>query len=146
LAVIYLGLGSNLGDRKANIKWALAALETIGIQIEKCSSFMETEAVGGPKQGKFLNAVLKAHTELRPEELFVRIKLIEKKLGRTPTVKNGPRPIDIDILLYNHENINKPYLVIPHPRMLQRDFVMRPLKEIEPELGNQLEHSSPEHY
>lgn len=135
---IYLALGSNMGDRKRNIDLALIELEGIGVKIEKISSLIETDPAGGPPQGKYLNAVLRAATGLSPEALLLKIKIIEQKLGRTPTVRNGPRPIDIDILLYDDIALSTPELTIPHPRMRERDFVMNPLSEIAPGVARAL--------
>ena len=134
---VYLGLGSNLGDRQDNIQKAVAALKS-HIQIEKISTVIETEPVGGPPQGKFLNAVLKGTTSLSAQKLLETVKSIETNLGRVPTIKDGPRTIDIDILLYDRLNIQTPQLTIPHPRMHKRDFVMIPLKEIAPDIFKEM--------
>lgn len=138
MAIVYLGIGSNLGDREANIQRALSLLSENGMHILKQSSLMETAPVGGPPQGNYLNAALKVETALAPEKLLKVLKSIERKLGRKKTVRNGPRPIDIDILLYDNIHINIPTLTIPHPRMRERAFVMNPLTEIEPEIVNQI--------
>ena len=130
MPTIFLGLGSNLGDRRKNIGAALEELQKHGITIQKISSIIETEPLGGPAQGKFLNAAVKAQTTLSPHELLTTVKTIEKTLGRTDTGRWGPRPIDIDILLYGDEKISTPELTIPHPRMKERDFVMQPLGEV----------------
>ena len=132
MAIIYLGLGSNLGDRRENIQRALGLLEENNVSVEKISTIIETKPVGGVLQGDFLNAVLKGQTDLSPRDLLALTQAIENKVGREKTVPNGPRTIDIDILLYADQEINTPELTIPHPRMLERDFVMIPLKEIEP--------------
>ena len=143
MATIYLGLGSNLGDRHKNITSAVERLNQNGITIKKLSTIIETDPVGGPKdQGKFLNAVAKAETNLSPENLRSTLKTIEQALGRVKTAKNGPRTIDLDILLYDMDVINTSELIIPHPRMLNRDFVMIPLKEIAPDLVEELSHAS----
>lgn len=131
MATVYLGLGSNLGDREGNIRNALRLLKK-NFSIEKISSIIETDPVGFLDQEKFLNAVLKGKTQLSPLDLLLQIQSIEEKLGRIKTVRNGPRTIDIDILLYDQEKISTPHLTIPHPRMWERDFVVRLLKEIEP--------------
>ena len=141
MATIYLGLGSNLGDRRANIDKSLSLLVENGINILKHSTIIETEPVGGPEQNKFLNSVIKAETELSPFELLEVINNIEKNLGRVRTIVNGPRTIDIDILLYNKIKVNASNLSIPHPQMLKRHFVLTPLKEIEPELVKELLHA-----
>jgi len=134
VATVYLGLGSNLGDRDKNLNQALEELTAVGLEIEKVSRFIETDPVGGVPQGKFLNAALKAQTQWSPENLLARIKAIETKMGRRDTGRNGPRVIDIDILLYDRVVMTTPQLTIPHPRMHERDFVLTPLKEIAPEV------------
>ena len=134
MATVYLALGSNVGDRHSSIQRAVEALNAAGIHVERVSTIIETEPMGGPVQGKFLNAVLKARTELSPELLHSQTRRIEKELGRVHREVNGPREIDIDILLYGHITLSFPGLTIPHPRMLERAFVMGPLKEIAPEL------------
>jgi len=139
---IYLGLGSNLGDRKSNILQAIDKMKNIGIEILQCSSIIETDPVGGPKQEKFLNAVVKAKTELSPQILLGRLKEIEKKLGRIKTELNGPRTIDIDILLYDNLHVSSDELTIPHPRMFERDFVMEPLREIDSEKFQDITHAN----
>ena len=132
MAVVYIGLGSNLGDREKNIKTAIRLLQSQHFVVDKISTLIETEPVGFLDQEKFLNAVLKGTTPLSPVDLLWHTQSIEKKLGRMRTIPNGPRTIDIDILLYDHEQISTPQLTIPHPRMWERDFVLGPLKEIEP--------------
>ena len=137
MPIVYLAFGSNLGDREENIRAAIRRLEIGGVKILKLSSVIETDPVGGPPQGLFLNAAAKVETGLSPEELLALIRRVEAGLGRVRTVKDGPRAIDIDILLYADLNINIPDLVVPHPRMWERDFVMKPLSEIAPELGKE---------
>ncbi len=134
LAVVYLGLGSNMGDRDAHLKQAIQELESCGVRVHKMSSIIETDSVGGPPQGKFLNAVAQCETAIAPLELLHIIQNIEKIMGRVKTVANGPRVIDIDILLYNKLTMQSSELTIPHPRMFERAFVMNPLKEIAPEV------------
>ena len=142
MGIAYLGIGSNLGDRQNNIQKALDLLEENGVHILKQSSVIETEPVGGPAQGKFLNAVIKVETQFLPQKLLTELKDIEKKLGRIKTVENGPRPIDIDILIYDNIKLTTPELIIPHPRMFEREFVMTPLREIDSKLVEQLIHES----
>lgn len=142
MPTVYLGLGSNLGDRQKNINQAISSLEDNGIRVLKQSSVIETDPVGGPPQGKFLNAVVKADTGLPPDKLLAVLKSIEKKQGRVKTVADGPRPIDLDILLYDDIQWNTDDLVIPHPRMLERDFVLIPLTQIEPQLVQRLLHEN----
>jgi len=131
MVVCYLAVGSNLGNRRKNIKKALDYLaKTKGIKIEKASRIYETKAIGGVAQGKFLNAAIKIKTSLTPQLLLKTVKNIEKDLGRKKTVRWGPREIDLDILLYGNKFIKIKNLIIPHPRMFEREFVLRPLREI----------------
>lgn len=130
---VFIGLGSNLGDREKNIKEAIRLLESNPkIKIEKISSLIETEPQGCPPQPNYLNGIIKIKTSLYPEELLYFLQEIENKLGRKRLIKNGPRTIDLDILLYGEEELNKDNLKVPHPRMFKRDFVLKPLLEIEP--------------
>ena len=136
MAIVYLGLGSNVGDRRAFLAQAVAEMEEFEIDVRKISSIIETKPVGGPiGQDKYLNAVLECETDLSPEDLLEILQSIEHKLGRVRTVQDGPRTIDIDILLYDELQIKTANLTIPHPRMLNRDFVMIPLKEIAPQIA-----------
>jgi len=131
MVACYLGMGSNLGKRRENIKKALEYLARAkGIKIEKRSRIYETEPVGGPAQGKFLNAAVKIRTALTPAALLKTLKKIEKDLGRRQSVRFGPRPIDLDILFYGDKVIKTKSLVVPHPKMFEREFVLRPLREI----------------
>ncbi len=128
----YVGLGSNLGDRDANIKRALEMLDARdGILVVRVSSFIDTDPFGGPSgQGKYLNAAAALDTRLAPRELLLACTEIENSLGRTREVRWGPRTIDIDILLYGEEIVKEPDLEIPHPRMHERLFVLSPLCHI----------------
>ncbi len=130
---VYLGLGSNLGDRKANLKKALQLLGE-RLQIEQVSSFYETEPVGHAEQPMFFNAVCRAETELGPLQLLSLIKGIEATLGRVPGFANSPRSIDVDILFYGDLVVETTELTIPHPRIKERAFVLIPLLEIAPQL------------
>ncbi len=130
MAIVYLGIGSNMGERRRFIDQAFSLLAKEGVEVLLRSSLIETDPVGGLPQGRFLNGVVKARTDWPPEELLKRLKAIERRLGRKPTVRNGPRPIDLDILLYDDLTIRLPHLVIPHPRMHERAFVLIPLYEI----------------
>ncbi len=134
MSIAYLALGSNLGDRRDFIQKALRELKDCGLHVLKTSTIIETNPVGGPVQGKYLNAVVKVRTFFSPEELLSAIGKIEKKFGRVREVVNGPRVIDIDILLYDDVKIISRRLVIPHPRMMEREFVLKPLEEIQPHL------------
>ena len=130
----YLGIGSNFGNRTQNIEAAFNLIRDKGIVILNCSSIIETIPEGGPTgQKKYLNAVLKIKTKFTPLTLLMHLKNIENRLGRVKTIIDGPRPIDLDILLYDNLCMNTPRLIIPHPRMWHRSFVIKPLQEIEPE-------------
>ena len=130
---MYLVLGSNLGDRHTVL---LSAIELLIAQVGPlvaASSFIETEPWGFESEHRFMNAVVHMRTELSPHELLTTTQAIERQLGRTSKSQGGryaDRPIDIDILLYGDEKIDEPDLVVPHPLMHERDFVMRPLKEV----------------
>jgi 2-amino-4-hydroxy-6-hydroxymethyldihydropteridine diphosphokinase len=128
-----LGLGPYLGDTASNLDRALRHLSE-NITILKKSSLYETEPVGFKDQPWFLNMVVEAETDLSPSELLGVTQGIEKDMKRVKTIVNGPRIIDIDILLYNDERVDAEGLTIPHPRMRERAFVMVPLLEISPEL------------
>ncbi len=130
---IYLALGSNIGDTRKNLKDALAFLKE-KLVIEEESSFYKTEPVGYADQDWFLNMVIGGKTDLEPKELLKFVKSIEKKMKRKKTIVNGPRTIDIDILLYEGVEMDTELLTIPHPRMTERNFVMVPLNEIAPNL------------
>lgn len=130
---VYLGLGSNLGDRAANLAKAMELLSR-RIKVERLSSLYETEPVGYTSQPRFLNAVCSATTELSPRELLTLAKGIERELGREKSFPNAPRPIDIDILFYGETVLSEPELTLPHPRLTERAFVLVPLAEISPEL------------
>ena len=130
---IYLALGSNLGDRAANLKNGRAALLP-RVSIEACSPIYETPPWGYSNQPAFLNQVVKASTSLAPLELLDFIKDAERKLGRQVSFRNGPRLIDIDILFYDDLILETPRLSIPHPRMQDRAFIWLPLAALAPEL------------
>jgi 2-amino-4-hydroxy-6-hydroxymethyldihydropteridine diphosphokinase len=131
---VYLGLGSNLGDREAAIEGALARLAARGFRTTLRSSLWLTEPVGGPPQGPFLNAVAGGETALTPEALLEACLATEREMGRVRTVRNGPRTIDVDILLFGDERRAGPGLEVPHPRIAERRFVLEPLAEIAPGL------------
>jgi 2-amino-4-hydroxy-6-hydroxymethyldihydropteridine diphosphokinase len=131
---VFLGLGSNLGDREAAIEGALSALSARGFRATLRSSLWLTEPVGGPPQGWFLNAVAGGETDLGPEALLEACLATEREMGRVRAERNGPRTIDVDILLFGEERRSAPGLVIPHPRLHERRFVLAPLAEIAPRL------------
>ncbi len=131
--IVYLALGSNLGDRLANLKEAIAAL-TPQMDVKAKSQVYETPPWGYEDQPKFLNQVVRAKTYLEPEQLLKHLKRLEVALGRKESFRNGPRLIDIDILFYDDLVLNTSALVIPHPRLQERAFVLLPLMDIDPEL------------
>jgi len=126
----YLSLGSNLGDRENNLTRAMEELEEREVKILQRSAIYETEPVEIREQGWFLNCVLAAETELMPRQLMNVLLDIERELGRRRRIKYGPRVIDLDILLLGSSIVKTPELVIPHPRMTERRFVLVPLAEI----------------
>jgi len=132
MTVCYLGIGSNLGNRRQNIRKALQKIRKLEeTKIMRTSKVIGTKPVGGPKnQDDFLNAALKIETSLAPSVLLKRLKNIERLLGRTKGVRFGPRTIDLDILFYGDRIIRKNNLKVPHPRMASRDFVLGPLAQI----------------
>jgi 2-amino-4-hydroxy-6-hydroxymethyldihydropteridine diphosphokinase len=130
---VYLALGSNLGDRLANLKQAIAALSP-QMEVKAKSSVYETPPWGYEDQPKFLNQVIKVKTYLDPEPLLKHLKRLEVALGRKETFPNGPRLIDMDILFYDDLVLNTGSLVIPHPRLHERGFVLLPLMDINPDL------------
>jgi len=132
VAVVYLGLGSNMGDRQRNLEQALEFLRQ-RLQIARVSSIYDTEPVGDAAQPRFLNLVCQVYTRLAPPALLALAKGIESKLGRTGKT-GAPRPIDIDILFYGDQVIETSELTIPHPRLADRAFVLVPLSEIAPDL------------
>lgn len=131
--VVYLALGTNLGDRLANLKQAIAAL-TPQMEVKAKSQVYETPPWGYEDQPKFLNQVIRATTYLEPEPLLKHLKRLEVTLGRRGTFRNGPRLIDLDILFYDDLILDKPALAIPHPRLHERGFVLLPLLDIAPDL------------
>lgn len=132
----YIALGSNIGKKETYLKEAVKKLhEHPEVQVELISSIYETAPVGYENQDDFLNMAVKITTSLRPEELLSLTQKIEQELGRTREVRWGPRTADLDILLYNRENIESEQLVVPHPRMYERLFVLVPMSEICPEIG-----------
>ncbi|HJW98564.1 MAG TPA: 2-amino-4-hydroxy-6-hydroxymethyldihydropteridine diphosphokinase [Terriglobales bacterium] len=133
MSVVYLSLGSNLGDRRGNLDACLSHLGAIG-DITKVSSLYETEPVEIRDQPWFLNCAVELATELTPQELLAAVKRIEEDMGRRRTIPKGPRTIDIDILLYGDQIIDEPGLKVPHPAMHQRRFVLAPLAEIDAEV------------
>jgi 2-amino-4-hydroxy-6-hydroxymethyldihydropteridine diphosphokinase len=134
LKTVYLSIGSNLGDRAANLAAAIERMGEAGIRTLRASSIYETEPRDLPGQPWFLNQALEAETDLFPLQLLARTQKIEREIGRKRGIPKGPRVIDIDILLYGEAIIHSPELEIPHPRMAERRFVLEPLVELAPDL------------
>jgi len=128
---IFLGLGSNIGDRLGYLEAAIASLPP-AVEVLRRSAIYETAPWGYQDQADFLNMVIEAETELAPQELLKELKAIETKVGRKPTFRNGPREIDIDILLYGNEAISLRGVTIPHSRLQERAFVLVPLADLAP--------------
>ena len=131
--LIYLSLGSNLGDRAANLERAVEALAEIGVHVLRRSSIYETEPVDFLAQPWFLNCVVEAETSLEPRQLLEGLQAIERKLGSKKLVPRGPRILDLDILFYETAVIHEAGIEIPHPRLTERRFVLVPMAEIAPE-------------
>ena len=130
---VYLSLGSNLGDRKATMRRAIGLLNERAGSVDRQSAFIETEPWGFESTNKFLNMCVRLLTTLSPEQLLLATKQIERELGRTQKSVNGQyhdRPIDIDILMYDDVHLCSNDLTLPHPHMQEREFVMKPLREI----------------
>ena len=132
--LIYLSLGSNLGDRAANLESAIEALARVGVQVLRRSSIYETEPVDLLEQPWFLNCVIEAETSLAPRELLEKLQGVEQQLGSRKLMPKGPRIVDLDVLFYGSHVIREPGIEIPHPRLAQRRFVLVPLAEIAPGL------------
>lgn len=139
----HLGLGSNLGDRAARIGEAVDRLgRADGVTSIAVSSLYETSPVGGPPQGWFLNAAARVVTTLTPRELLAAALAVERAMGRVRAVANGPRVIDVDVLLYGDRVVAEPDLVVPHPELARRRFVLAPLTELAADVIHPLEGAS----
>jgi 2-amino-4-hydroxy-6-hydroxymethyldihydropteridine diphosphokinase len=131
MATCYIGIGSNLGDRREFIDSSIALLKGVrGVSVTRVSSIYETLPVSDIPQGRYLNGVIEIETGIGPKALLKELGRIEENLGRERTVKNAPRTIDLDILYYGEERINEKELVIPHPKIQAREFVLRGLQEL----------------
>ena len=142
---VYLSLGSNLGEREKHLEEALAALESAEVAIVGRSSIYETEPQDVTQQPWFLNMAVEARTRAMPLQLLHLLLRIEREIGRVRHAgmqRGGPRPIDLDILLFGNAEIQLPQLTVPHPRMLQRRFVLEPLLEIAPNLRHPVTHEA----
>ncbi|MGF9964698.1 2-amino-4-hydroxy-6-hydroxymethyldihydropteridine diphosphokinase [Bacillus rhizoplanae] len=143
--VVYIALGSNMDDRYMYLSQAIELLHKHPtIEVEDVSSVYETDPVGYTEQEQFLNLVIKVATNLLPQELLMVTQKVENELGRKREIRWGPRTIDLDILLYNHENIEAENLIVPHPRMFERAFVIVPLMEINQEINRNISRSQVE--
>lgn len=127
---VYLSLGSNLGDRKAHLEQVLEEMRAAGLEVQRVSSFYETQPVDFPRQDWFLNCAVEVETEMMPRQLLRKLQRIERRLGRRRLAKRGPRTVDIDILLYENSVIKTAELTVPHPRLAERRFVLEALREI----------------
>ena len=135
MVVCYIGLGSNVGDRQGFISAAIKKIRSLAnTKVRTVSNTIESLPQGGPPQGPYLNAVLQIETDLNPYILLRELQRIESELGRIRTVLNGPRTIDLDILTFGDLCINEVSLCIPHPRILEREFVLMPLRQIDPDI------------
>ena len=142
MKTIYLSLGSNLGEREANLRAAIERLAAPDVRVVRTSPVYETEPVDYIHQRWFLNLAVEAETSLFPMELLARIGKIERTLGRVRKVAKGPRTIDIDILLYGQAVVRSATLEIPHPRMAERRFVLAPLADLAPGLRHPVTHKT----
>ncbi|KRQ87888.1 Bifunctional folate synthesis protein [Caloramator mitchellensis] len=131
---VYVAFGTNIGDKTDNIEQALKLMEDRGLKIIKKSSIVSTEPYGYTNQPEFLNGVVEVITDLNPRQVLETLLNIEKDMGRIREFKWGPRNIDLDIIFFNSDVINEEDLKIPHPDMHNREFVLKPLCEIAPEL------------
>lgn len=133
MTICYLAIGSNLGDRRRNIRLAVQKISHLkNTEVIKLSKVLETEPIDGPsRQGRFLNAALRIETLLSPSLLLKKLKKIEQELGRPGKhIRNSPRSIDLDILFFGDRVINRKYLKVPHPKLFERQFVIKPLLEV----------------
>jgi 2-amino-4-hydroxy-6-hydroxymethyldihydropteridine diphosphokinase len=142
MKTVYLGLGSNIGDREAMLQAALGRLHQDEVRVLRLSSVYETEPMDVRDQRWFLNLVAEAQTDLFPMQLLARIEKVEQRLGRRRVLAKGPRTIDIDILFYGNFVIRTPRLVIPHERFAERRFVLAPLAELAPDMRDPLSRRS----
>jgi 2-amino-4-hydroxy-6-hydroxymethyldihydropteridine diphosphokinase len=129
MTVAYLALGSNQGDRRGHLRQAIASLPGV----RRVSGIYETAPVGGPEQGPYLNCVVEIDTDLGPRDLLAECQRVEREAGRVRTVHWGPRTLDVDILLFDDLAVDEPDLVVPHPRMAHRRFVLEPLADLAPD-------------
>ena len=133
---VFVGVGSNEGDRLANISTAIRMLSLIpGVHVIQMAAILETAPVGGPPQGLYLNTVVEVDTTLAPRDFLSTLQGIERRLGRLPAQERwSPRPMDLDLLLYGDVVINEQDLIVPHPRLHEREFVLHPMAQLAPEV------------
>jgi 2-amino-4-hydroxy-6-hydroxymethyldihydropteridine diphosphokinase len=131
ISLVYFGLGSNIGDREEMLRSAIDRLQAPDLRLVRTSSIYETEPVGFKEQPWFLNMVAEFESNLFPHELLDRARRVEEALGRQRSIVNGPRTIDVDLLLCGDTIVNSPDLTVPHPRYLERKFVLEPLLELD---------------
>jgi 2-amino-4-hydroxy-6-hydroxymethyldihydropteridine diphosphokinase len=134
MTLVYLALGSNVGEREAHLSEALRRLEDHGARLLRASRVIESEPFGVADQPRYLNQVVEAEWDGSPRELLATAKEVEGEVGRTPSFRWGPREIDVDILLFGDERLAEPDLVIPHPGLRERAFVFEPLRELRPDI------------
>jgi 2-amino-4-hydroxy-6-hydroxymethyldihydropteridine diphosphokinase len=132
--LVYIALGSNIGDRAAWLARGVAEMNRAGVRVLRQSAWYETEPVGGPPQEWFLNGVVEAETDLQPLQLLDVLRGIEQMLGRQRAIPSGPRTLDLDYLLDSEKMVHTSVLEVPHPRLAERRFVLRPLAELAPDL------------
>ena len=142
LRLVYIAMGSNVGDRAATLARAVEEMNRAGLRILRQSSIYVTQPVGGPPQAWFLNAVVEAETDWMPLRLLHVLQKIERALGRRRMVISGPRTLDLDVLFYGGSVIRSRELEVPHPRLPQRRFVLAPLAELAPALSHPLLHKT----
>jgi 2-amino-4-hydroxy-6-hydroxymethyldihydropteridine diphosphokinase len=135
VTLAHLGLGSNLGDRLGHLQAAVGALRTATrIEVVAVSRVYETAPVGGPAQGPYLNAVVAIETDLDPHAILALAQGLEESAARVRVERNGPRTLDVDVLLVGDQTVDDPDLVVPHPRLSERGFVLAPLADVAPRL------------
>jgi 2-amino-4-hydroxy-6-hydroxymethyldihydropteridine diphosphokinase len=138
MSIVYIGIGSNLGDRQENCLHAIELLQERGIVVTKKSSLYETEPWGYKDQPQFINMAIEGETEFNPKELLMALKNIEREIGREESLRWGPRKVDLDILLFDTVILTEDSLEIPHPLLHKRDFVLKPLCEIASDIHHPL--------
>jgi 2-amino-4-hydroxy-6-hydroxymethyldihydropteridine diphosphokinase len=142
MPIAYLGLGANIGNPAANLAEATFRIASEAVRVLRASSIWETAPQGKLDQPWFLNQVIEIETDLTPGQLFARLQEVEREMGRVRFERNGPRLIDIDILLFGDQCVTGPGLEIPHPRIAERRFVLEPLAELAPDLRHPVTNKS----